>query len=81
MSVNFVFLCIIFHFIFVVNHLLSFTNLSYITTLRLLKIKEWIDKNDPGAVLIPFSGAFELAYMDVPDEDKTQFLADKGATR
>jgi len=46
----------------------------------LLKIKEWIDKNDPGAVLIPFSGAFELAYMDVPDEDKTQFLADKGAT-
>ncbi|ALC48333.1 CG1354 [Drosophila busckii] len=23
------------------------------------KIKEWIDKNDPGAVLIPFSGAFE----------------------
>ncbi|EDW27167.1 GL16374 [Drosophila persimilis] len=23
------------------------------------KIKEWIDKNDPGALLIPFSGAFE----------------------
>ncbi|XP_030379505.1 obg-like ATPase 1 [Scaptodrosophila lebanonensis] len=30
------------------------------------KIKEWIDKNDPGALLIPFSGAFEheLAEKD-----------------
>ena len=27
---------------------------------RLLKIKQWIDENDPGAQLIPFSGTFEL---------------------
>lgn len=25
----------------------------------LIKIKEWVDKNDPGASIIPFSGAFE----------------------
>ena len=26
---------------------------------RLIKIKQWIDENDPGAQLIPFSGVFE----------------------
>ena len=34
---------------------------------RLPKLKEWIDANDPGAMMIPFSGAFEgkIADMDV----------------
>jgi len=36
----------------------------------LLKIKEWIDENDPGASLIPFSGTFELSLMDLSPEDK-----------
>lgn len=31
----------------------------FICLLRLAKIKQWIDENDPGAQLIPFSGAFE----------------------
>ena len=31
----------------------------FIFLLRLLKIKEWVDARDPGALLIPFSGAFE----------------------
>ncbi|KXJ79569.1 hypothetical protein RP20_CCG000378 [Aedes albopictus] len=36
------------------------------------KIKEWIDKNDPGASLIPFSGLFEhkLAEMESDTERK-----------
>lgn len=46
----------------------------------LLKIKDWIDANDPGAVLIPFSGAFELSYQDVPDEEKEEWLKAKGTT-
>ncbi len=34
---------------------------------RLPKLKEWIDAHDPGAIMIPFSGALEakLAEMDV----------------
>jgi len=46
----------------------------------LAKIKAWIDENDPGAVLIPFSGAFELSYLDIPEEGKEDFLKEKGTT-
>lgn len=35
----------------------------------LLKIKQWIDENDPGAQLIPFSGVFELKAFDMEPED------------
>lgn len=38
------------------------------------KIKEWIDKNDPGAVLIPFSGVFENKLMDMPDDERDKYL-------
>ena len=38
------------------------------------KIKEWIDKNDPGATIIPFSGAFELNLEDLEADE-----ANKGA--
>ena len=40
----------------------------------LLKIKEWIDKNDPGAILIPFSGAFELKLTEMEPEQAKAFL-------
>ncbi|KAJ3643524.1 hypothetical protein Zmor_026228 [Zophobas morio] len=30
----------------------------------LIKIKEWVDKNDPGALIIPFSGGFEHKLME-----------------
>eukprot|EP00092_Neocalanus_flemingeri_P002716 GFUD01002909.1.p1 GENE.GFUD01002909.1~~GFUD01002909.1.p1 ORF type:complete len:401 (+),score=146.07 GFUD01002909.1:65-1267(+) len=33
------------------------------------KIKEYVDKNDPGAMIIPFSGAFEQKLMDMESED------------
>ncbi|XGW23019.1 hypothetical protein V3C99_005341 [Haemonchus contortus] len=38
------------------------------------KIKEWIDKNDPGASLIPFSGAFESKLLDMPEDEREKFL-------
>jgi len=31
----------------------------------LAKIKAWVDENDPSAVLIPFSGVFELKVKSV----------------
>lgn len=37
------------------------------------KIKEWIDKNDPGALLIPFSGAFEQQLSEKDDLERKAF--------
>jgi len=34
------------------------------------KIKEYVDKNDPGAMVIPFSGAFEQKLMDMETEEE-----------
>ncbi|CAO1380152.1 unnamed protein product [Diamesa hyperborea] len=34
----------------------------------LIKVKEWVDKNDPGAQIIPFSGAFELKLAEFEEE-------------
>lgn len=30
----------------------------------MIKIKEWVDKNDPGSIIIPFSGAFETKLVE-----------------
>lgn len=39
------------------------------------KIKEYVDKNDPGAMIIPFSGAFENKLIEFEsDEERTAFL-------
>merc|ERR1712154_696683 len=39
------------------------------------KIKENVDKNDPGAMIIPFSGAFEQKLMDLEtEEEKKAYL-------
>lgn len=40
----------------------------------LAKIKEWIDKNDPGAIAIPFSGAFEAKLVEMHDDERQAFL-------
>lgn len=45
----------------------------------LMKIKEWIDANDPGAILIPFSGVLEFKLADMEPEAKAEFLKEKGA--
>ncbi|MCL4130538.1 UNVERIFIED_CONTAM: hypothetical protein GTU68_048507 [Idotea baltica] len=46
----------------------------------LLKIKEWIDTNDPGAMLIPFSGALELKLADMNPEDTEKYLQENKCT-
>ncbi|MPC42886.1 Obg-like ATPase 1 [Portunus trituberculatus] len=47
----------------------------------LVKIKEWIDKNDPGAILIPFSGAFELRMAELDEEERAKQLQELNTTR
>jgi len=47
----------------------------------LVKIKEWIDANDPGAMCIPFSGALESDLVDLSsDEEREAFLKEKATT-
>lgn len=45
----------------------------------LIKIKEWVDKNDPGATIIPFSGAYEhtLGELKTPEARKEHEVANK----
>lgn len=45
----------------------------------LIKIKEWVDKNDPGASIIPFSGAYEqrLAEFELEAERKAYIEENK----
>merc|ERR1719328_1045116 len=45
------------------------------------KIKEYVDKNDPGAMIIPFSGAFEQKLMDMEtEEEKKAYLEETKCT-
>ncbi|XP_059488298.1 obg-like ATPase 1 [Neocloeon triangulifer] len=46
----------------------------------LAKIKEWVDKNDPGAIIIPFSGIFESKIFDMDDAAKEAYLKEQGTT-
>lgn len=48
---------------------------------RLAKIKDWVDKNDAGAILIPFSGVFEQKLMELDAEERAAYLKEVGATR
>lgn len=38
-----------------------------------MKIKEYVDANDPGAVMIPFSANFELRYAEMSEAEKKAF--------
>uniref|UniRef100_A0A915EXC5 Large ribosomal subunit protein eL34 n=1 Tax=Echinococcus canadensis TaxID=519352 RepID=A0A915EXC5_9CEST len=40
---------------------------------KLVKIKEYVDANDPGAVMIPFSADFELRYAEMSEAEKKAF--------
>lgn len=40
----------------------------------LVKLKEWVDANDAGATIIPFSGILETKLVDMSPEGKLQFL-------
>jgi len=48
----------------------------------LIKIKEWVDKHDPGALIIPFSGAFEHKLITEYEDPvlRKKFMEDVGAT-
>lgn len=47
----------------------------------LAKIKDWVDKNDPGASIIPFSGVFEHTWANFEDDALRQkFAEDNKAT-
>ncbi|XP_017768851.1 PREDICTED: obg-like ATPase 1 [Nicrophorus vespilloides] len=46
----------------------------------LIKIKEWIDKNDPGSVLIPFSGAFEFKLLEMEEDERKKYLEETKTT-
>ncbi|XP_072381884.1 obg-like ATPase 1 [Diabrotica undecimpunctata] len=48
----------------------------------LVKIKEWVDKNDPGALIVPFSGVFEHKLVEEYEDPvrRKAFLEEKGTT-
>ena len=46
---------------------------------RLPKLKEWIDSNDPGAIMIPFSGAFESKIADMDENVRKAFCEENKA--
>ena len=41
---------------------------------RLPKIKEFVDAHDPGAMIIPFSGAFELKLTELDEDAKKAYI-------
>jgi len=43
----------------------------------LLKIKEYVDANDPGALIVPFSGAFELKLIDMEPEERKAYIKEQ----
>jgi obg-like ATPase 1 len=44
------------------------------------KIKEYVDKNDPGATMIPFSGAFEQNLMEKSEEEAKAYIDETKCT-
>ncbi|KDQ14390.1 hypothetical protein BOTBODRAFT_32848, partial [Botryobasidium botryosum FD-172 SS1] len=44
----------------------------------LAKIKAWIDENNPGDLLIPFSVALEQEFADMSDEEKAEAVKELG---
>ncbi|XP_074450788.1 obg-like ATPase 1 isoform X1 [Larus michahellis] len=67
------------HLFFTSKPMIYLVNLSEKDYIRkknkwLIKIKEWVDKHDPGALVIPFSGALELKLQDMSAEEKQKYL-------
>lgn len=44
----------------------------------LAKIKQWIDETHPGDLLIPFSAKLESALLNMSEEERTDYLKEKG---
>lgn len=48
---------------------------------RLVKIKEWVDGHDPGALVIPFSGGLESNLQDMSEEEMQKYCTEHKAQR
>jgi len=46
-----------------------------------MKIKEWVDANDPGSTILPFSGSLEEKLIDMSDDDRAAYLKEHNTTR
>ncbi|XP_077291091.1 obg-like ATPase 1 [Arctopsyche grandis] len=44
------------------------------------KLKEWVEKHDPGSLIIPFSGVFENKIIDMEPEERANFLKENNCT-
>lgn len=53
----------------------------YLGFYRLIKIKEWVDKHDPGGLIIPFSGVFENKIINMDENEKKAYLEEHKTTR
>ncbi|XP_076603489.1 obg-like ATPase 1 [Chaetodon auriga] len=42
----------------------------------LVKIKEWVDSHDPGALVIPFSGSLENQIQDKSEEERQKYCTE-----
>lgn len=49
--------------------------------LRLVKIKEWVDAHDPGALVIPVSGAIESKLFDMEEESRNKYCEEQKTQR
>jgi len=70
------------HLFITAKSMLYLVNLSEKDYIRkknkwLPKIKEYVDKNDPGAMVIPFSGVFEQKLMDMESEEEKKAFCEE----
>lgn len=65
-----------------VIYLINLTEEDYLKKKNkwLPKIKAYVDQNDPGAVIIPFSGVFENKLIEMPDDERAVYLKQVSAT-
>lgn len=46
-----------------------------------MKIKEWVDAHDPGAMVIPVSGATESKLLDMEEEERNKYCEEQKTQR
>lgn len=46
-----------------------------------MKIKQWVDENDPRGVIIPWSAALEGSLLEMSAEESEAYLKERSATR
>mmetsp|Transcript_11602 Transcript_11602/g.29978 ORF Transcript_11602/g.29978 Transcript_11602/m.29978 type:complete len:393 (-) Transcript_11602:1331-2509(-) len=46
----------------------------------LAKIHEWVQKNSPGDIMIPYSGALESSLIEMPEDEQKAYLSENKMT-